>query len=316
MRTLVMGTGGVGGFVGALLVETGHDVTFVARGAHLDALRAEGLTLRSDTDCRRLHPIAAVESPADAGTGFDLVLFTVKCYDTDEASRALKPVVAEDTAVLTLQNGIDSVPMLSAVLGADRVIGGATWLTSHIEEPGVIEYQHALVRAVIGEPSGGTTARVRAIAEALQACGIETEVSDNIEQVLWEKVVLLSVHGAMSAACQLPLGDIFATDGMHDVYRRMFGEAVDVGTAAGVMLPPDTGEKLIELLASAPPDNTTSLQVDFGRRRRVELEYLTGAVVRRGHALGVATPALESVYLALKAQARAFGGLGPPPPLP
>ena len=315
MRILVMGTGGVGGFVGARLVETGHDVTFVARGAHLDALRNHGLTLRGDTASRKLHPIRVVGSPVEAGTDFELVLFTVKCYDTGEASLALRPVVGEATTVLTLQNGIDSVPMLSTVLGEGRVVGGATWLTAHIEAPGVIQYQDALVRAVIGEPDGEETPRVCSIANALQACGIETEVSCEIERVLWNKVVLLAVHGGMSSVCQLPLGDILATEGMRDVYQHMFAEAVDVASASGVALPPATAVQLSELLASAPPDNTTSLQVDFGRRGRVELEYLTGAVVRRGRALNVETPALEAIYVALKAQARAFGGLGEAPPL-
>jgi len=239
----------------------------------------------------------------------DAIYFAVKAYDTQSAAELLVPAVGDETAVLTLQNGIDSVPMLSSVLGAEHVIGGATWLTAHIAGPGIIEYQDALVRAAIGEPGGGISDRVETIAEALRGCGIETEVSDDITRILWSKIVLLSVHGGMSAACQLPLGDILSTEGMEDVYRKMFNEAASVGRALGVDLPESTSDDLVALLQSAPADNTTSLQVDFGHQRRVELEYLTGAVVRRGREAGVPTPALEAIYLSLKAKARAFGGI-------
>ncbi|MCY4114163.1 MAG: 2-dehydropantoate 2-reductase [Chloroflexi bacterium] len=309
MRVMMMGSGGVGGFVGAGLFDTGHDVTFVARGAHLEAIREHGLCMLSEDGSRRYLEVDVVERPADAGSTFDLIVFAVKAYDTQSAAELLVPAVGDETAVLTLQNGIDSVPMLSSVLGAEHVIGGATWLTAHIAGPGVIEYQDALVRAAIGEPGGGISDRVESIAEALRGCGIETEVSDDITRILWSKIVLLSVHGGMSAACQLPLGDILSTEGMEDVYRMMFNEAASVGRALGMDLPESTSDDLVALLQSAPADNTTSLQVDFGHQRRVELEYLTGAVVRRGREAGVPTPALEAIYLSLKAKARAFGGI-------
>ena len=305
----MMGSGGVGGFVGARLVETSHDVTFVARGAHLAAMRDHGLCMLGEDGSRRVLRVNVVERPVDAKSEFDLAVFAVKAYDTLPAAELLRPALGAETAVLTLQNGIDSVPTLSSVLGAEHIIGGATWLTAHIAEPGVIEYQDALVRAAIGEPDGRISDRVETIAEALRASGIETEVSDDINHVLWNKIVLLAVHGGMSAACQLPVGALFATEGMLDVYRMMFDEAVAVARAAGVALPDSTSDDLIALLQSAPPDNTTSLQVDFANRRRVELEYLTGAVVRRGREAGVPTPALEAIYLSLKARAHAFGGL-------
>ena len=225
----------------------------------------------SEDGSRRVLRVNVVERPADAGSTFDLVVFVVKAYDTLSAAELLRPALGEQTAVLTLQNGIDNVPMLSSVVGAEHVIGGATWLTAHIAEPGVIEFQDALVRAAIGEPAGGMSDRVETIGSALRACGIETEVSDDINRILWSKIVLLSVHGGMSAACQLPLGDILSTEGMEDVYRGMFNEAVAVGRAVGVDLPDSTSDDLVALLQSAPADNTTSLQVDFGHQRRSSL---------------------------------------------
>ena len=308
MRILIMGSGGVGGFVGARLVETGHDVTFVARGPHLAAIRDRGLCMLSEDRSRRVLRVNVVERPEDAGSAFDLIVFAVKCYDTQPAAELLRPAVSDQTAVLTLQNGIDSVPTLSSILGARHVIGGATWLTAHIVEPGVIEYQDAEVRAAIGEPAGGISDRVQTIAQALRGCGIDTEVSDDIDYVLWNKLVLLSVLGPVSAACQLPLGPILATEGMLDLFRAMFDEAVAVARSQGVDLPDSTSDDLIALLQSLPPDNTTSLQVDFAHQRRVELDYTAGAVLRRAQQSGIPTPTLQTLYLTLKSRAQAFGG--------
>ena len=304
-----MGSGGVGGFVGSRLVETGHDVTFVARGPHLAAIRDHGLCMLSETGTRRVHRVNVVERPEDAGTPFDLIIFAVKCYDTQPAAQLLHPAIGQQTAVLTLQNGIDSVPTLSSILGAQHVIGGATWLTAHIAEPGVIEYQDAMVRAAIGEPAGRISDRVQTIAQALRACGIQTEVTDDINHVLWNKLVLLSVLGPVTAACQLPLGPILATEGMLNLFRTMFKEAIAVARSQGIHLPDSTTDDLLALIQSLPPDNTTSLQVDFAHQRRVELDYTTGAVLRRARDSGVPTPTLQTLYLTLKARAQSFGGL-------
>ena len=309
MHVLIMGSGGVGGFVGSRLVETGQNVTFVARGPHLQAIRDHGLCMLSETGTRQVHKVNAVERPEEANAPFDLIIFAVKCYDTHPAAQLLLPALSDHTAVLTLQNGIDSVPTLSSILGPQHIIGGATWLTAHIAQPGVIEYQDAMVRAAIGEPAGAISDRVQTIAHALRACGIQTEVSDDINYVLWNKLVLLSVLGAISAACQLPLGPILATQGMLDLFRTMFNEAVAVARSQGIALPDSTSTDLIALLQSLPPDNTTSLQVDFAHQRRVELDYITGAVIRRAQESGVPTPTLQTLYLTLKARAQSFGGL-------
>lgn len=309
MHILIMGSGGVGGFIGARLLQTGHHVTFVARGPHLQAIRDRGLCMLSETGTRQVHHVNAVELPEHAASKPDLVVFAVKCYDTQPAAQLLRPAISDQTAVLTLQNGIDSVPTLAAILGAQHVIGGATWLTAHILEPGVIEYQDAEVRAAIGEPAGGISERVQTIGQALRVAGIETEVSDDIDYVLWNKLVLLSVLGPVTAACQLPLGPILATEGVLDLFRTMFNEAIAVARAQGIHLPDSTSDDLIALLRSLPADNTTSLQVDFAHQRRVELDYTAGAVLRRAHQSAIPTPTLQTLYLTLKARAQSFGGL-------
>ena len=309
MQILMMGSGGVGAFIGTRLLQTGHHVTFVARGPHLQAIRDHGLCMLSETGTRQIHHVTAIEHPEESNTEFDLIIFAVKCYDTQQAAQLLRPAIAHQTAVLTLQNGIDSVPTLSSILGVQSVIGGATWLTAHIAEPGVIEYQDAEVRAAIGEPAGAVTDRVQAIAQALRAAGIQTEVSDDINHVLWNKLVLLAVLGPITAACQLPLGPILATQGMLELFRAMFEEAIAVARSQGIHLPDSTTHDLITLIQSLPPDNTTSLQVDFAHQRRVELDYTTGAVLRRAQASGVPTPTLQTLYLTLKSRAQSFGGL-------
>ena len=309
MHVLIMGSGGVGGFIGTRLQETGQEVTFVARGPHLQAIRDHGLCMLSETGTRQIHHVNAVERPEQANAPFDLIIFAVKCYDTHPAAQLLLPALSDQTAVLTLQNGIDSVPTLSSILGEKHVIGGATWLTAHIAQPGVIEYQDAMVRAAIGEPAGAISNRVQAIAQALRAAGIQTEVSNDIDHILWNKLVLLSVLGPVTAACQLPLGPILATEGMLDLFRTMFDEAVAVARSQGIDLPDSTSTDLIALLQSLPPDNTTSLQVDFAHQRRVELDYTTGAVIRRAQQSGVPTPTLQTLYLTLKARAQSFSGL-------
>ena len=309
MQVLIMGSGGVGAFIGTRLLQTGHHVTFVARGPHLQAIRDHGLCMLSETGTRHIHHVTAVEHPKDAPSKPDLIIFAVKCYDTRQAAQLLRPAISDQTAVLTLQNGIDSVPTLSSILGADNIIGGATWLTAHILKPGVVEYQDAEVRAAIGEPAGGITNRVQTIARALRAAGIETEASGDIHRVLWNKLVLLAVLGPVTAACQLPLGPILATEGMLDLFRTMFNEAIAVARSQGIHLPDTTTKDLIDLIQTLPPDNTTSLQVDFAHQRRVELDYTAGAVLRRAQESSVPTPTLQTLYLTLKSRAQSFGGL-------
>ena len=309
MHVLIMGSGGVGAFVGTRLLETGQEVTFVARGPHLQAIRDHGLSMLSEDGSRQVLNVNAVEHPKDAASKPDLIIFAVKCYDTQQAAQLLRPAIGDQTAVLTLQNGIDSVPTLSSILGAQHVIGGATWLTAHIAQPGVIEYQDAEVRAAIGEPAGGISDRVQTIAQALRTAGFEIEVTDDINHVLWNKLVLLAVLGPVTAACQLPLGPILATRGMLDLFRTMFNEAIAVARSQDIHLPDSTSDDLLALIQSLPPDNTTSLQVDFAHQRRVELDYTAGAVLRRAHQSGIPTPTLQTLYLTLKSRAQSFGGL-------
>jgi 2-dehydropantoate 2-reductase len=305
-----MGAGAVGGYYGAALAGRGHPVTFVARGDHLRAMQARGLTIRSRGQATVLRPVHAVGDPAEAGPGFDLVLFTVKGYDTEPAARALRPAVGPDTTVLTLQNGVDTGERLGAVIGADRVLVGTTVVAASIAAPGVIDQPSPMRRIDLGEPSGAPTPRVRSVAAALQDAGVDVRVTADVRRAVWEKFIRLAPGATLTSACQSTIGEVRSTEEGAALYRALIAETVAVARASGADLPSDAVEAALEQIRALPAGMKTSMQQDYERRRRVELEELTGAVVRLGRRLDVATPVYDVLYGILRVRALAFGGLG------
>lgn len=309
MRVLVMGSGGLGGYFGGMLARTGHDVTFVARGAHLAAMRERGLEVRTDEETYRFPTVAAVAAPSEAAGDFDLILFTVKGYDAEAAANALRPVIGPETAVLTVLNGVDSAEQLAAILGPEHVLAGTTFIRSTLAAPGVIEQMGTLRRVVFGEFAGGPTPRVARVAEALRAAGIEVEVAQDARVAVWQKFVMQAPHATMTSACMMPCGPIRETPEGDALYRALIAECVAVGRAGGVALPPDAEETAMGVVWRFLYEQKTSMSIDYERGNRVELEQLTGAVVRRGAALGVPTPTFDVLYGVLKVRALASGGL-------
>jgi 2-dehydropantoate 2-reductase len=316
MQVLVMGAGAVGGYFGAQLAGAGHAVTFVARGEHLDVLRARGLTIRSAEGARVLAPVRAVASPAEAGGALDLVLFTVKGYDTGAAAAALRGVAGDGTVVLTLQNGVDSVERLEAALGPGRVLAGTATIEATVAEPGVVRLGGPVPRIVLGEPAGGASPRAEAIAAALREAGVQAVVTPDARRAVWEKFVRLAPGASLTAACEATIGEVRQTAEGAALYHALVSEAVAVGRAAGVPLPADAVDAALEFIRSLPASMKTSMQRDYERRSRVELEGLTGAVVRLGARLGVPTPTFDVCYRILRVRALAFGGLGAGPGAP
>lgn len=309
MRVLVMGAGAVGGYYGGALARRGHDVVFVARGEHLAALRERGLELRTDGQTHLLRPVRAVASPAEVGEPVDLVLFTVKGYDAEAAAAALRPVVGPATAVLTLLNGVDSADQLSRALGAEHVLAGTTLILTNVVAPGVIDQTSPFRKITMGELTGGVTPRAEAVAAALREAGVEVTLSADPMVGVWTKFIMQAPHATLTTACQSALGPIRETPEGAALYLTLIREVVAVGRAAGVALPADAVEATMDLIWSLPATAMTSMQRDFERRRRTELEQLTGAVVRRGQALGVPTPAFAALYAVLRVRALAFGGV-------
>jgi 2-dehydropantoate 2-reductase len=303
MRILVMGTGAVGGCYGVMLARAGHDVTFVARGAMLAALRERGLELRAPGGTYRLQPTRAVATPAEAGRESELILFTVKGYDTESALSALRPAIGPTTAVLTLQNGVDSAGVLSAAFGSEPVVVGTTTINAAVLEPGVVEDRGAPVRSTLAELSGAITPRLEAIAAALREAGVETIVQTDPRLGVWQKFVLLAAHATITSATGEALGIIRSAPEGAALYRQLMMEAESVARAEGVPLPPDIVATTHAFIMTMPPQARSSMAIDFARGGRTELEQLTGAIVRRARAAGVPTPGFDALYTVLKVRA-------------
>ncbi len=206
MKIMIMGTGGVGAYYGGLLAQQGNDVTFIARGAHLEAIRANGLQVKSIFGDFTINPAKATDKPADVGP-VDLILFCTKTYSTDEAAQAILPVVGRQTAVLSLQNGVDAFERIGKVVGAEHVIGGATWISSAVEAPGIVKQVSQFRRIVFGELDGTPSERIQNIQKVLENIGVTVEVSENILKILWTKFVFISSASSFGSLTRLPMGE-------------------------------------------------------------------------------------------------------------
>lgn len=304
MRILVMGSGGIGGYYGARLARAGNEVVFVARGAHLEAIQANGLEIR-DRDGSVWRPEArAVRYPADAGGTFDLILFAVKTYDTREAAAAIEPVIGPETCIVPIQNGVDSVEEIGAVVDPARVLAGSTLLSSTIVAPGVVQQLGTNFSITIGEPAGPRSARVERIVATFHAAGIDQAVAtDDAQQGLWEKFMFLAPCASINSASGLSTGHTKGLAEGRETVLAMQREIRAVGLASGVSLPDEVAKRVEALYLGLSDGHTTSMQRDFAAGKRVELESLTGSVVRRGRQVGVPTPIFSAVYAILRARA-------------
>jgi 2-dehydropantoate 2-reductase len=298
MKILIMGTGGVGGYYGGLLAKQGHEVTFIARGAHLDAIRREGLKVKSVHGDFTVFPASATEDPGDAGEA-ELILFCVKTYNTDEAARAIRPVVGPQTVVMSLQNGIDAAERIGIVIGMEHVIGGVTWLSSAVEAPGIIRQVSQFRRIVFGELAGGRSKRITSLSEALENTGITVEASEDIQKVLWTKLVFITAVSSLGSLTRLPLGDYRYIPETRSLLSNIMKDVETVARAQHVELDADVVKKWLEFIDSSAPHIKPSMQLDIETGHRTELESMIGVVSRKGHELGVPVPAVDFVYASL-----------------
>ena len=299
MKIAIMGTGGVGGYYGGLLARSGQDVTFVARGAHLAAIREKGLQVKSIFGDFVLAPAKATDHPAEAGP-VDLVIVATKTYHTDEAAQAIKPMVGPDTSVVSLQNGVDAADRIGAVIGMEHLIGGATWLSAAIEAPGVIAQFSQFRRIVVGEFNAQKTPRLQAVCDALNATGATVEVSDNILKVVWTKFAFIASVSALGSLTRVTFGEYRAVPESRAVLTEAIGEVAAVARAKGVALDADILEKTLAFIDSSAPGIKPSMQRDVEAGRVSELESMLGVVVRLGEQLGVPTPVMRFAYAMLK----------------
>jgi 2-dehydropantoate 2-reductase len=307
MKVAVFGAGGVGGYYGGRLALAGHDVRLIARGRHLAALRTRGLRVRSVRGDFEVS-LPATDDPAEIGP-CDVVLYCVKAYDTVAAAGRLAPLLAGDTAVVSLQNGVDNEEQLAAVIGWPHVVGGAAFIFATIVEPGLIDHTGGPARLSIGELDRRRSARVLALAEAGQEAGIPTEVADDIRLALWSKYAFICALAGMTAATRLPIGDIRDSPPAWGMFRDLVAEVIAVGRAAGVPLPDSVIDGHLAATSQLPPSSRSSLYHDLSTGHRMELEALHGTLTRLGARHGVPTPAAAAVYAVLSPVAAKNGPL-------
>jgi 2-dehydropantoate 2-reductase len=297
MKIAVLGVGGVGGYLGSRLAAAGGDVRLIARGAHLEAIRRDGLTIEGPGGPESLR-LPATADPAEIGP-VDHVLFCVKSYDTVAAAERLAPLIGEGTAVLSLQNGVDNEAKIAAVVGADHVLGGAAYIFAELAAPGVIRSGPA--RIVVGElDPGPPSERVSRLVELVRAGGVGAEAAADVRVAKWEKYVLLVAFASVSAATQLPLGDIRRAPAAVEMLRAGMVEAWSVGRALGIPLADDLVDRQFERVMAQADDEGTSLRHDLLDGHRMEVEALQGTLSRLGRETGVPTPWTDAAYAILQ----------------
>ena len=302
MRFAVLGSGAVGGYFGARLARAGQDVTFIARGAHRDAIRERGLEIRSAA----LGGFV-VQAPAESDTArvgpVDVVVVAVKAYDNDTAYPMVAPLLGPDTVVLTLQNGVDNVDQLGRMVGPKRVLGGTTYLATALEAPGLI-VQTGVHRSIIfGEVFGarGLTPRVQAIADVMAPADIQVTAVPDARTPLWDKFVYLVPFSGFTGAARLPIGYIWTHEAVREMFYACSREVAAIAAAEGVTISPDRFATLEDYMNNIPGSTRSSLLIDLEQGKRIEVEALQGAALRRAAAHGVPVPITSTLYAALKA---------------
>lgn len=298
MKIVMMGSGGLGGYYGAALSRAGHEVTFIARGSHLAALRSKGIEVKSVHGDFALDSVRATDATAEVGP-VDLVVVCVKTPGTEEAARALEPLLGPETTVVSLQNGIDAAERIGGIVGMERLIGGATWISSALEAPGVIRQVSEFRRIVLGELDGRMTPRLEALVRVFRDTGAAVEASDNILKVLWTKFLFIAAISGLGSLTRLSIGEYRGVPEARALLVALMGEVKALAGAHRIVLDEDVIDRTLGLIDGAAPDIKPSMQRDMETGRPCELESMIGVVVRKGREKGVATPTADTVYGAL-----------------
>jgi len=307
MKIAVMGSGGVGGFYGGRLAHAGYDVHFVARGAHLEALRKQGLTIENkEQGDIHVAKVNVTDDPATIGTA-DVVIIAVKLKDTDAAAQAVKSIVGPQTAVLSLQNGVIKDDILRKHYSVAQIMGGVAYVATHVARPGVILQVGGFQRVVFGEYDGRRSERLQRFHAACLRAGIDAQLHEDIARTVWEKFVFLVGLSGATAATRATIGAVRAHPAARRLLAGLMQEALQVGRAEGVALAPDFAEDRLRFCDTLPEGMTSSMHHDLQRGHRLELEWVSGDVCRRGERLGVPTPVNRTVsdVLALHANGAA-----------
>lgn len=298
MKIAVLGAGGVGGYFGGLLAHAGHDVTFLARGDHLQAMREHGLQVKSVNGDFAIIPCQATDRPEEVGP-VQYVLVAVKHYQLEGAAPSLLPLIGEGTTVAPLLNGIDAPRVLSQVVGEEHVVGGFCSLVSMVESPGIIHQKSSLRRIVIGELDRRPSERVEKLVQALDATGVEALHADDIWAAMWTKLLFIASFGGVTSLARTDAGGILSSPETRAVFIRAMEEVEHVGHARGVDLEEDAVQSALALAEAFEPEATSSMQRDVAAGNLFELEAFSGTIVRAGREEGVSTPIHETIYALL-----------------
>jgi 2-dehydropantoate 2-reductase len=294
-----MGAGAVGGYFGGLLALAGHDVTFIGRGEHLRTMQEKGLLLETPQGALHVTTARFVGEAAAAGP-CDIVLFAVKAYDIEAASAPLKPLVDGGATVVSVLNGVDHQDRIGAVLGTGKVLGGLALVSGVISAPGVIRYTSPMSALRFGEADGSMSARACAFRDACIGAGFGAEVVDDIRTAQWTKFVGLATNAALTSLVRLPAGYLYHDPEIVTMALAAFGEVANLARATGIGLPADAAERALALHQTFPKTMYASMYHDLAKGKPLELDSLSGFIVRRGRELGVPTPVHEMAWLALK----------------
>ncbi|MEK9724048.1 MAG: 2-dehydropantoate 2-reductase [Rhodospirillaceae bacterium] len=306
MKIAVMATGGVGGVFGAQLAKAGKDVHFIARGAHLDAIRKNGLTIAGDDGETVLPDVQATDDPAAIGP-VDVVMFAVKLWDTETAAAACKPLLGPDTVVIPFQNGVVATEKIAGVLGAEHTGSGLSRVSASIESPGVIRRVGTFGGLEFAEADSTRSPRMEAFLAACEGAGIEAKIPGDIERAVWMKYVVLVTVSGMTTAGRLPMRTLIAEPEGRATALACMAEVAAVGRAKGINLPDDAVENLTGFIDHMPPAMKASMAIDLENGRRLEAPWLCGTVCEMGREVGVPTPVNDALYAVIRPY-----NMGPP----
>jgi 2-dehydropantoate 2-reductase len=307
MRIAVVGAGGVGGGFGAALAKAGADVTFLARGAHLAAMKSAGLKVLSPRGDTHLVPTHATDNPVEIGK-VDVVLFCVKLWDIESAGERIRPLVGPDTAVITLQNGIDAHERLIPILGERAVMPGVAQISASITAPGTITQVGTFMRMIFGEVDGRRSSRAEAFLAQCQKAGFDVTLAENVLTDLWMKFILLASNAGMMSLARQPIGNLRDDPDMRPLFVAAYREVVEVGRAKGIALPADAVERTVTQTSGMPPAMKASMALDLDRGNRLEVPWLSGKVTALGKQYGIPTPTHAMMHAMLKPYAMGKAG--------
>jgi 2-dehydropantoate 2-reductase len=299
MKIAAMAAGAVGAYFGGRLQAAGHDVAYIARRAHLDALRKDGLKIESVHGDLHLPKVNATDDPKQVGP-VDVVLFAVKLWDTETAATLAKPLVGPGTRVITLQNGVDSYERVSAILGKEQTVGGTAYIAAVLGGPGVMRHTSKFATMRVGRMDGKADPKLAAFVEAAKAAAIDIQPQDDMNRERWQKFIFLSSMAGANCMMREPIGQILADPDTRKFYRSLMEECLKVGQKSGARVPDSWVDDRMTFSDNAPPGMKASMFHDLEAGNRLELDWLNGKVVSLGRELGVPVPASEAVYAAVK----------------